>query len=706
MIKNLIGPKGIVLICTLIIALWFRQGLIFGGAEEQLPYYNFTKSLDFYSTTWNPASTGAPTIFNLSRVPYFFVTDYFFRLGISNVLLEALTFWILILTGTLAVYYLISETIASEIKEEWRKLVPFLGGLFYFFNPFALTQIWGRALTYQFFSFALVPVFLLFFVLSLQRRKIFFSLFAVLISFVFSSAYSSPSVVLTSWASIFLYLAFIIFKERKSRKNIFFALYSFVILVFCWLSVHFFWLYPSLKYGQEFASVTFLSFDNILSLKGLAYESRPWNVIRLIHRGYYNGYGPFYYSFGFYFISWLLPFFALFSITVLKKTRHFLFFLALLSLSIFVSLGANFPTGFIFIWFLERLPLLAVLRNPYEKFGINLVLAFAPFAALGMLVLSEKLSGKKRALKISILLFFVFSQFILLVWPYWRGNFAGGIKTNFWVKVPDYYQEANNWLNQQPGDFYVLHLPLLPEDSITYTWDHFYEGIEPSEFLFDKSPIARGYEFNKDYYSALLDKFGANEDYTKLPYYSKNNKDFAEEDLISELAKLNVRYIILHYDTDYIFRKAISPEQTKKYLLSQNIKKVTEFGKLEIYKADIPENINLIYSPEAKVSYEKIGRNSYKADIENNSDVMNLYFLQIFHPSWQASIEGEIIPDHQKIFSYANGWIIKKKGNFQVTIRFSQQEGVHFSRGVSVTAVAILVLCIVYYFLKRRKFSF
>lgn len=685
--------------------MWFRQGLIFGGAEEQLPYYNFTKSLDFYSTTWNPASTGAPTIFNLSRVPYFFVTDYFFRLGISNVLLEALTFWILILTGTLAVYYLISETIASEVKEEWRKLVPFLGGLFYFFNPFALTQIWGRALTYQFFSFALVPVFLLFFVLSLQKRNIFFSLVAVISSFVLSSAYSSPSVVLASWASVFLYLIFFLYKEKKSKANILFAIFSFAVLFFCWLAVHFFWLYPSLKYGQEFASAT-LSFNNVLSLKGLADVSRPWNVIRLIHRGYYNGYGPFYWGFTFYLISWFLPFLALLSISVFKKTRHFLFFFMLLSVAIFVSLGANFPTGFIFIWFLERLPLLAVLRNPYEKFGINLALAYAPFAALGMLVLSEKLSAKKTGLKIFILLIFVFTQFIVLVWPYWKGNFAGGIKTNFWVGVPDYYMHANEWLNKQSSDFYVLHLPLLPEDSITYTWDHYYEGIEPSEFLFDKSPIARGYAFNKDYYSALLDKFGADEDYTKLPYYSRDNKDFAAADLISELAKLNVRYIILHYDTDYIFRKAISPEQTKNYLLSQNINKVAEFGKLEIYKVDIPENINLIYSPDSKVSYKKIGRNLYKADIENNSDVINLYFLQIFHPSWQASIEGEIIPDHQKIFSYANGWVIKKKGNFQVTIKFSQEEGVNFARVVSLIAISLLALGLLLYILKRRKLSF
>ncbi len=289
MANKLIGPKGIILICTIIVVLWFRQGLIFGGAEEQLTYYNFTKSLDFYSSTWNPVSTGEPTIFNLPRVPYLFVMDYFFRLGIPNIFLQALTLWLLILVGTLSVYYLVEQTIASEIQEDRKKLGSFLAGLFYFFNPFALTQIWGRALTYQFFSFALVPVFLLFFVLSLQRKKIFFALFSVLMSFVLSSAYSSPSVVLTSWAGVFLYLLFFLYKEKKSKANILFAIFSFAVLVFGWLLVNFFWLYPVLKYGQKFASVTFLSFDNGLSLKGLAYVSRPWNVIRLIHRGYYDG---------------------------------------------------------------------------------------------------------------------------------------------------------------------------------------------------------------------------------------------------------------------------------------------------------------------------------------------------------------------------------------------------------------------------------
>lgn len=706
MINKLIGPIGLILFCTIIVTTWFRQGLMLAGAEEQLSFYNFTKSLDLFSYPWHSVGTGMPTLLSLSRVPYFIVFEYLYRIGFSSVFLQALTFFIIIITGILSVYYLLKQTLEVVVEERWKNLVPFLGALFYFLNPFAMTQIWGRALSYQFFVFALVPSFLLFFVLSIKRRNLIYCVLGVLLSIAFSGAYASPSTVVSSWSAVGIYLIFYIYISRNNFRNILFALSSFLLLFFLWVLVNFFWIYPLIKHGNEFLTESLTVVDSINSLKGLSHSSHIYNVIRLLlHREYYvDTYGTFYNSTIVVFISWLLPIFALFSISVFKKSKYFLFYSFLLVISIFVCIGANLPTGPILIWLLKQFPLMQVLRNPYEKFGVNLILAYAPFAAIGMLRFAEKLSAyfKKEKLSKVFLLTFIFLEFVILVWPYWKGNFAGGVKTNFWVQVPDYYEQANQWLNSQAGDFNILHLPLLTEDGITYIWQHPYEGIDGSEYLFDKRSIARNFVYNRDYYSALLDRFGADVDYTKLPNWSTDNLDFKDVSLVKELAKLNLRYIILHYDTNYKFRKSKSPQETKVYLEKQDgIKKINQFGKLEIYSVDIPNNINLVYSPDLDISYEKMSITNYLVDVKNAKGDISIYLLQQFHPSWQALINGEKIENHSKVFSYANKWKINKTGNYQVVIKFVQQETVNFGAKVAILTVGGLILSLIFYFLRK-----
>lgn len=706
-LQRLINPLGIILLCSVIIFLWFGKGLLFAGAEDELSFYNYTQSLKIYSHIWYAAGTGYSSLTSLPRLPYYLIFEPFFRLGISNVILQAVTFLILMLTGSLSAFFLVKEAIADNLKEEWKKLVPLLASIFYLLNPFSMTQIWGRGLPYQFFAFALVPSFLLFFVLSIQKKNLVFALIAAIISFFLSTAYVSPAVVITSWSTLSIYLIYYIFINRKSYINIYFALLSFIILLISWTLINFFWIYPTLKHGGEMLSSNLTVHDNIESLVALSPNNHFYNVIRLIHREYYDGtYGSSYSSIFFVLLSWLLPIFAIFSIPTFKKIPHFLFFISLLTISIFICIGANFPTGTMLIWLFEKISVLQVLRNPYEKFGINLVLAYSPFFAIGLLIFCEKLAKfyRNQRLTYFFILFFTLLLFIVLVWPMWRGNFAGGVRANFWVEIPKYYDSANTWLNAQEGDFNILHLPLLPEDGVTYTWGYPYEGIEASEFIFDKKSIARNFVVNKNYYSALLNRFGAGVDYKQLPHWSDDFEEFKEDYLYQELSKLNVRFIVLHYDTNYEKRKSVSPDQTKKYLESQdNIKKINEFGKLEIYKVDVPGNIDLIYSPDLKIDYKKINALKYLVDIKNVKEEIKLYFLQQFHPGWEAFINGEKIENHFEAFSYANMWKINELGNYQVTIKFIQQETVDTGIKIAFWTLGSLIIVLVAYLIKIWK---
>lgn len=710
LLQKLLGPLGIILLSLVIILLWFGQGLLFAGAEDELFFYNFTKSLQLFSHIWYQAGTGYPTLFYLPRISYFLIFEPLYILGIPNIVLEAATFLLLILTGILSVFFLLRETISNDLKDEWKRLIPFLGAIFYLLNPFSTTQIWGRGLTYQIFSFALIPVFLLFFVLSIQRRNLVFCLFGALSSFFLSTAYTSPAVVITSWANLGIYLAFFVYLSRKDYRGIFFAAFSILLLFLFWILLNFFWIYPTIKYGTEILNQGISGQENLLSLKGLAPGSHLLNALRLIHREYYDGtYGIFFTSLFITILSWLLPLFFLFSIPLFKRIKHFTFYLALFLISIFITIGANFPTGWLLILLFEKLPLLQVLRNPYEKFGINLVLAYSPFFAIGLISFCEKLAifYKIQRLKYFLIPLCIILMCVVLVWPMWKGNFAGGIHANFWVEVPRYYKEANEWLNSQKGDFTILHLPLRPEDGITYTWEHPYEGIEPSEFLFDKRSTARNFGVNRKYYSLLLTKFGASIDYKKLPYWSNDFEDLNEDELDKVLTKLNARFIILHFDTDYQKRRAISPEETKKYLESQsNITRVKKFEKLEIYRVDMPDNIDLIYSPNLKVEYEKINTSNYLVDIRDAKEEIDIYFLQQFHPGWKAFINGEEIEKQSEVLSYANKWRINKSGNYQVIIKFVQQDFVNIGAKITYSTISILMIIVLFYLIKTRKFFF
>lgn len=703
--QGLVGPYGIILLSLIIIYLWFGKGLLFGGGEEALAYYNYTKSLNLFSHIWYASGSGFPVLTNIPRLPYYIITQPFYEIGIPNIYLESLTFLILILIGTLSVYFLLKITLSDKLTKNWGKAVPFLGALFYFFNPYSMTQIWGRAISYQFFSFALVPSFLLFFILAIQRRNVIFSIFAALISFFLSVAYGSPAIVLTSWAAVSVYLIFYIYTNRKNAINFIYAIFNFVFLFIIWGLVNFYWIYPTLKYGEEIFSHNLTVHNNIEIMKALSHNNSLLNVLRLIHIGFNENFGQFYNSTFYALLSWFLPIFALFSISHLRKTGFFLFFGLFFVLSLIVSIGANFPTGGFLIYLFKIFPLLQVLRNSYEKFGINLTLAYTPFFAIGLLNFSEKfaLLFKTAKLKYIFIPTFIIITCVVLVWPLWKGNFAGGIKTNSWVKVPIFYKQVNDWLNSQTGDFNILHVPLLPGDGISYTWNHPYEGIEPSEFLFDKESIARlGY--NENYYFALLDRFGAEFDYRKLPNWTRNSEDFKEALLKEELAKLNLRYIILHFDINHNFRQTKSSDETRKYLESQEgIKSIARFGDLEIFQVNIPNNIGLIYSPNTSSNYRKIDTSTYVVNIKDAKGLINLYFLQKFHPGWTAYVDNKKVSLHKEIFSYANGWQIDKNGDFRVDIKYEPQDSVIVGWKVTGFVLILIAILISILLLKRLR---
>lgn len=685
LIRLFYGPIGLIIFSALIVFFWFQKGLLLAGGEDGLPFYNISRSFNLFRHVWINTDTGLLNLTNLPLVPLFWVLEYFYKLGISGVILQAAVFFLLISTGVISVYFLLKETLADRLSHSRLELLSFLGALFYLLNPFSMVQIWGRGLYTQFFSFAIVPAFLYLFIKGLNKCRFFYGITAALITAIFSAAFRHPATVITVWAGAIIYLIFIIFKQRNNKKTTQFALSFFLITLVTWILFNFFWIYPLYRSGGETYSIFFnKSFgDNIAILQGVSRNAPFGAVIRLTHDGFVyinKNYGDIYLSIPFLLISWFIPLIAILSWRRFKKFTYFGFYLVFFLASLFISLGTNPPLGWLLTWLFQLVPPLQALRNPYEKFGINLLVAYIPFLMLGLDTLSKKINKKVGEI---IILVGIIILCVIYVWPLWTGQFAGGIKFNPWVKVPNYYKAANDWLNTQAGEFKVLELPLNPGSGIRYTWDYPFAGIEPSEYLFDKLSISHDLSFNRGYFNGLLSNFGQE----KIPN-SAIDANFANGSLIDNLSKLNIKYIILHKDIDVKYNNSSSSATFENVLKNEEkIKKVINFDKLDIYQTKIPSYITEIFAEKVNLTFTKINPTLYQIKVTDAKAPYNIVFMQQFDKNWELSINNETLSSHEQSLGYANTWRVDKNGSYSLQIRFRPQDYVDLGIRVSVYAV-------------------
>lgn len=703
----------LILFVFVIVFLWFSKRLLFAGGEEGIPFYDLNKTIQFVSFTWQDVSAGFPVQLNLNRIPYFSFLKSFYLMGIPGFLIQALHFFIIMAFGSISLYFLLRETVAKELatKNNIFKPVSLVGAIFYLLNPFSMTQIWGRGLYLQFFPFALFPFFLLMFILGLRKRNFIFGLLGLLASFLFAGSFGNPSYIFSLWIIIFIYLIFYIIKN-PNRKNILFSIIYFLFMLIGWVTVHMWWIYPFIKISSNQFTLALNNTEvNVGTLTGISKDYQLHSLLRLIHEGYFYRdlkFGTSYTSLPFILLSWIIPLAALFSYKTFRKLKVFLFFSILFLFSLFICLGSNLPTGWLFILIFKSFPIFQAFRNPFEKFGVVLTIAYAPFFAIGSIVVSEWISKFFKKVNFKVFLFGILILVCgIFLWPIWTGQFtAGGIKISPWVQVPDYYKSLNNWLNRQEDDGRIIHFPINPGDGLRYSgWEYPYQGIEPGEYIFTRPSIGKNGQFFKLYYNVLLQRFDNFHEKVYGPDPDISKSEFRSEHLYEELAKLNVRYIILHRDIDPEIGNIGSWEPVVEDLkIQKNITKINTFGKLDIYKVEIPDQVRLIYSPQTKVNYSKVNPIQYLVNVTDAQTPFDLYFLENFDSNWEMYVDNEKNEQHGKVFSYANKWRINKIGNFDVIAKYKPQEFV--DAGMKVTKVAILsmsLISILYFFIWKLK---
>jgi len=475
-----------------------------------------------------------------------------------------------------------------------------------------------------------------------------------------------------------------------------------------WIVVHLLWIYPFIKItSNQFALALNNTEVNVGTLTGISKDYPLHSLLRLIHEGYFyrdQKFGASYSSLQFILISWMIPLVALFSYKTFKKSKIFLFFSSLYLFSLFICSGANKPTGWLFVLIFKTFPAFQAFRNPFEKFGVVLTIAYSPFFAIGSIVVSEWISRFFKNVNFKVFLFGILILVCgIFLWPIWTGQFtAGGIKISPWVEVPQYYAQTNDWLNKQPDDGRIIHFPLNAGDGLRYSgWEYPYHGIEPGEYIFSRPSIGKNGQAFKLYYNVLLQRFNKFQPLAYGPDPDVFKSEFKSGELHEELAKLNVRYIILHKDIDPEIGLIGSFEPVEIYLETQEkIKKINTFGKLDVYKVEIPDNIHLIYSPQVEVKYTKVNPTLYVTNI-NTKIPFDLYFLENFDLNWEAYIDNQKMEYHDRVFSYANKWNIKKVGNLNITLKYKPQDFV--DEGMNITKISVLVSIVICFFYFVRK---
>lgn len=629
----------------MMVLFWFNGGKLLASGEEGIMFFNSFRIFNLYKYNWLDIGMGYAIPVIIPRLIILYL-GYFINLFISEWIVQALFFFSIIFTGLFSMYLLTKYYIKL-------KFVAIVASLFYFFNLYSMSQIWNRFLLTGIFGWAYLPLFLYLVMCWMDKGKLNILPIFILSNFLFAFTYGHPAYIITLWVPVLLYALINIFSNEYKYIR-FNNLGRILIIILIWIVINIWWLYPYFTIGSGSLSSISSWQTNLESLKGISGGLKYSDLLSLYHGIYMGVNGPW----GMWYQPLLIKIltFITFSIVglgyVINRKKIFSKYLIILALvGWFVCKGTKWPLGYEFYKLLFSIsPASAALRNPYEKFGIVWLLPYSIYFGLGVFWLYKRYKPKLGKIIAGTILFLSCG---VLVWPMWTGKvFSDSQK----VQIPQYYKDTNTFLNNKKDDLRVLSLPMLPGDGVKYTWG--YEGVEPSEFLFDKSTIAK----------ILRSKYPDNK-YWAL--YNKFIKGEIDEEFLNQM---NIGYFVLHNDMDYKAHGASSSAEVKSILANNpNAIYLQNIGELEIYEYKTFKDQRLflikgINTPE--YNYQKKYTTKYILNISNATDPYDVIFKTSYDVNWEARINGAKIENHFVVYDYANAWKIDKKGDYTIDIVF------------------------------------
>lgn len=565
-------------ICIVMIASWFRSGLLYGGGDVGLPTYDpirlFSVVKDIW---WDVHAPGFPYPSALTSIPLYFVLALLQTVGMSAVAIQAVLFGVLLFLTGFGMYLLFFEVMPIKSR-----VLSFVASIFYMLNPYMEIQIWHRFVHTSFFLAAMMPLLTYIYIKLIKTGRVFWYLAFLAVSIAFSYIYGSLSFMVIIWIPLIVYSLWDSL-EKRSIRNFFRNGQIFILVFISWLAINIWWLYPFWTTGPTLFAQIHSIYASIATLLSLSNQSPVGMVLRGTNSFYTFGDNAWvlgYDNFFMQFISWTIPLVTLAGIyaILIDKKRSFYVWIFLFLIAMFVSKGTAAPFGHPFLLAFSKSFLLGAFRNPFEKFGILIPFASAFIFPIGIervyFWLKERFSGKK-ILAVALVSVLLILQFGVYPWPMWLGQIFGSKAQSALVKVPKNYEDADSWIMNEGKQGTVLHLPFVTGDAVTYAWGNGYNGVEPSPLLFGAPSVANGFGLDQlDHSLASI-----NNVFTTV--------DFDQKKVANVLSNLNIRYIVLHKDADWKARILIDPISLEKVLSQVDfIQKRETFGDLVIYEID------------------------------------------------------------------------------------------------------------------------
>ncbi len=546
-----------------------------------------------------------------------------------------------LIIGPIGVYFFLYKFITKS------KTNSFLGALFYLLNLGTMQQFF---VPFEMFTvqYAALP-WLFYFTTEYLEEKT--KTTKTLIYFFIVSLFSSPmAYAATLWYLYFLCLLIYVFflSVPKIIKKNFSVLKKIFIIICLTIASNSYWIFPNLyavfTKGSEigaaninklFSEQAFLynkEFGNILDISllktfyfdwGIYAGNSKFNNLLLYWINHLNN--PFVIQIGL-FCAVMGVIGIIYSIYLKNKVG--ISFLPILFICLFFLINDNFPTGGVYIFLQNHLPLFKeALRFPGDKVLGLYTLVFAVYFSFSIRLLYSIIKKVKFTFLAKGLNFiFIISISVALIYymlPAFRGQL---ISPYMRISIPPEYFEMFNWFNGQKNEGRIAYLPV----NSLWGWEYY-----------------KWYEEKLSYQGAGFIWFGIKQPVLVRDFdrWNLKNEQFYKE--ISHAVYSNdsdqIKNLIDKYQLQYFLldKNIIAPENSEEVLFYAGIEKMlkqledenilekeTTFGKIYIYKTkkeykykdilrDLPNLMPVAQNFPNDFGYEQNG--NYFSSDKNNS---------------------------------------------------------------------------------------
>ncbi|MGQ9640378.1 MAG: alpha-(1-_3)-arabinofuranosyltransferase domain-containing protein [Candidatus Bathyarchaeia archaeon] len=706
----------IIVFLGLVPLLWLRQGYIIAKGDYFPLWFNPSRTLINDIHLWSANNMGDVSIMS-SLLLYEIIWLSLRSLGLNVEFVQILLQTIFFMGAGFSMYYL-SKTVYPQLK-----LSPLISSIFYMFNFFVLKSRLNIGVAWTYTFLPLLMALLIKIMAASQQNKaanktiIYFAI-ASTISLSFASV-NPANVVIAVLLFAILFLYYLITQKSRIRQ----LLLGITKLTAISISLNLWWIIPILNYylwsPLQFSpqiSVTVWSWTHgRASFLNLFWLNGDWGW-RSEHFPYIDSYSD-----PILIILTFVPFFLAAAAVLFKtnRSRFSAYIMLTILIFLFLAKGLHEPLSQLNLLLYTYIPGMAMFREPTPKF----TMALMPFLALliGYAVhhIADIKIGKHKHtnLKKTIITTFLILTFVISAYPLVTNPIetkTPQLPFSSYIKIPNYWYEAADWLNNQPEDYKILITP--PDDfyAMPYTWGYY--GAEDFLARLIQKPIILtyhyGYRLNPDI-ATTLEYLGKTIIYNKTAEFK------------ALLALLNVRYILQRNDIQFnsTGRNIIPPEEMQVFFASQPyIRLAQKFGQLDIYEYTDPKpyiyildptttilnttDLNLIFpnttqnQPATILNYRKINPTKITATVNATQPFM-LVISEAFNNQWTAYINGKTYKPIS-LYLCIKGFQINETGLLNITIEYEPQHWFYIGSTISLATILACLTYLAYNYTKNK----